>query len=316
MKVEKFFSEKDIVDFDFVKEILERKIVRGNNETFKQKYLTIENLMEKYIIYKTIFYKSDPDINGGLLKDIYEKIWDDEILNCCVTNNKIKYYSDTMTSVQGLINRFYELVYIEDNKTKEIKISLKKFEEMNSNPSKYPIFKKYFVDDNEDSRIVLDFIKHYHTLGNYIPVPRGFNHARSGNYASHDMWDITLMKIKEYYDSKEKCDFSKMKKVVLELLHNSDDIDYTIAWLNKFESWKNFVDKNYLRKKVINGEVYDNYVNENYEIDSFFKNKHSFENPTLKTKGDYLDYFKRITQIIKNRTLIIKDVYYEKNKLN
>lgn len=41
-----------------------------------------------------------------------------------------------------------------------------------------PAFKK-LLEESEDLK---NFIKMYHTLGNYIPVPYGFNSARSGYF--------------------------------------------------------------------------------------------------------------------------------------
>lgn len=48
----------------------------------------------------------------------------------------------------------------------------------------------------ENNENLLRFIADYHTCGNLIPVPYGFNAARSGYFGSHDYWDLTLMKIK------------------------------------------------------------------------------------------------------------------------
>ncbi len=306
MEVKEFFKDENIVDFDFVGEVLKRKNVRGEKIFYKQKYFESKNPIEKYIIYKTSFKKSDPDINNGLLKDIYKEMWDDEILKFCTADGKEKYYSDTMTSVQGLINSFYKKVFSAENNSR-VKIadfSFELFKEMYESPSKNKVFKNCFIDNDTIS----NFIKHYHTLGNYIPVPFGFNKARSGAYASHDMWDITLMKIRNYYLIKEQCNFSEKQKAILELLHFYDTTKHTKEWLDKFGSWKNFVDKNYLKKE---GQL-DNYINDDYTIDSFFEEKHSFENPELKSKDDYLEYFEKVTKIIEDRTKIIKNVYDKK----
>lgn len=309
MEVKDFFEEENIVDFDFVQEVLSRVKVKGEeSDAKKKKYLESKDPIEKYILYKTYFKKSDPDSNDGLLKDIYEDRWDPNILKCCL-HEKVKYCSDTMTSVQGLIHRFYQEVLQEEfphSREKEINFSTQLLKEIYQSPNQYPVFKTYFIDDSTIS----NFMKRYHTLGNYIPVPPGFNAARSGMYASHDMWDLTLMKIRDYYHEKNRCQFSKEQKELLELLHFYDTVESTKNWLDAFGSWENFVDKNYLKKE----DGLDNYVNSDYTIDPFFEEKHCFDYPELKRKEDYLEYFKRITQIIEDRSKIIKKAYDEKRE--
>ena len=122
------------------------------------------------------------------------------------------------------------------------------------------------------------------------------------------MWDITLEKIKEYYSiRKQSKDISKSLEVILELLHVKDAIYKTINWLDSFDSWENFADKNFLMEDDKN----KNYVDKNYNIIKLAN--HNFSNPQIKS-DEYLKYFEELTNIIKGRTLIIKEYY--KNKLN
>ncbi len=326
MKVEDFFKyeNKDIVNFDFSQEVLRNTNVKKEYNEVKKLYLGNSlDYLSKYLIFKTTFKESDPDVNGGLLKDIYTQVWNKEILNCCLATEDRKYYSDTMTSAQGLLNDFYKFVYNEEKEEncQEIKkVKLANFIAMNDDPFKYPIFKKYFKDKNSASKIILDFVSHYHTLGNYIPVPSGFNQSRSGIikdgiYVNYDMWDITLMKIKDYYQAKENLDLLEQYKIILELLHMQEVVEQTMNWLNKFASWSNFVDENYLKELEIDSKnKYTNYVNVNYDINPFFIEKHNFADPTFKCKQDFIDYFVMITNIIKDRTKIIQYNFNDKKK--
>ena len=43
------------------------------------------------------------------------------------------------------------------------------------------------------------FLQLTHSIGNFIPVPRGFNTGRSGEYAKWDSWDLTLAQIFQWY---------------------------------------------------------------------------------------------------------------------
>lgn len=309
MKIEEFFNKTDeeIISFDFTDEVLRNIQVKGKYINLKKKYLNKDiNILEKYILYKTEF-KIDPDAKKGLLKEIYSKLWDKEILDCCKSNSRV-YFSDTMTSVQGLLNGYYVISCPTEwknySKNKEVQYyGIKVFKDMFNNKDKYLKYNKKVFHNQE----VINFIKYYHTLGNYIPVPKGFNEYRAGFYASHDMWDITLEKIKEYYD--EKLKISKSLEPILELLHISNNtINNTIIWLDSFGSWENFVDCNYLKEE----NNHKNYVNKNYKINKLAE--HNFLNPNLKSEEEYLNYFKKITEIIRGRTLIMKESYIKKGE--
>lgn len=313
MNVQEFFNQKneDIVDFDFSNDVLQN--IKTRNKDFneqKEKYLSNNiNPLVKYQMYKT-YFSIDPDSNDGLLKDIYKEIWDNNMLKYCSSDNNERYYSDTLTSVQGLLSKYY-LCTCEDewkdykrSKNNRVRyFSVNVFKDMLLNIDKYPNFKQIFSEKD-----VINFIKYYHTLGNYMPVPKGFNTARSGMIASHDMWDISLEKIKKYYTPKSEISApSNSLEAVLELFHVKDTIYGTISWLNSFDSWENFVDKNFLKEE--NG--HKNYVDKNYNINKLAN--HDFSNPSL-DKTEYLPYFKNITEITQGRTLIIKEYYQKSHK--
>lgn len=309
-----------IKNYDFAIEIirinLKNKKYKGKKEQLANELLDVNTpIIGKYILYKNYFEEADPDICSRLLKEIIRNIWEEKYLNNCISqdNKGMKtIHTDTMTSVQTLINQFYLCVCNENNSQewesykrennakyfskKAMEIMYRANLDAKDDELPYPIFHYYFHSDNKDSKIILDFISHYHTLGNYIPVPDGFNTLRSGNYGSHDMWDITLMKIKEYYDYALFNPIKDNNHSILELLHIDKGYDNTYKWLATYGSQENFMKKNYLGMYI-----------ENDDILSAFKEKHRFNHPELKTKDDYLAYFETITNLIKKRTETIYD---------
>ncbi len=313
MSLEEFFSmeEKNIIDYDFADEIIKNSNISDKYLNLKSEYLDKNtDTIRKYILYKTTFSYCDPDTNEGTLKDIYRKIWNLEATETI--------FSDTMTSAQNIIAGFYTNVcrdewekyknnYNKENKNKIKYFSKSILEDLYKNKDQYKEFKHYFIDKNDDSKIILDFLRHYHSLGNYIIVPYGFNSARSGSFASHDMWDITLMKIKQYYDSlvSTKLELREDEKNMLELLHFDCVFYNTKKWLDSFKTFKNFIDKNYLQSYVY--KINDS---DKYEIKSCFTKVHNFSNPKISSdKKDYLEYIEEITNAIKQRTKQIKDGY-------
>ena len=137
----------------------------------------------------------DPDSESNLLQNIYSLLWPEikeEKSEYMMYKDKI--YSDTMTSCQTVLNNYvksrmpevlkkYDAKYVSNLMCIELYETDAVFREL--------------LEKNEDLK---HFTAVYHTLGNYIPVSYGFNQARSGYCGSHDSWDLTLMKIKEYYN--------------------------------------------------------------------------------------------------------------------
>lgn len=316
MSLEEFFDmeEEEIIDYDFTDEILKYSKISAKNLNLKNEYLNKNTeIIKKYILYKTTFSNCDPDINDGILKDIYRRLWN--------LSEETIIFSDTMTSAQNIIAEFYTNICKEEwqkykndynikNKSKIKYFTKTILEDLYKNKELYKEFRHYFIDKNDESKIILDFLAHYHSLGNYIPVPKGFNCARAGNFASHDMWDITLMKIKQYYDNLDntKLVLNKADERLLELLHFDMTFYNTKQWLDSFGTFRDFIDKNYLQSYVELSNTYGE-----YKIKSCFIKMHSFNNPkVLQDKEAYLSYIKDITNAIKQRTRIMKDKY--KNK--
>ena len=122
------------------------------------------------------------------------------------------------------------------------------------------------------------FLDLCHTIGNYCPVPVGFNASRSGYKALHDYWDLTLMKIRKWYREKDDA-------ILVELLHQRcEALSNCKEWLIWFEKnakekgkkdgWHNFVDTLFMQDYV------KDYEKGNYEVKPFWEG-HTWETPKL-----------------------------------
>jgi hypothetical protein len=145
----------------------------------------------------------DPDGRSELLQDIYQKIWPfmyDE-------NNK-KFWSDTLSSVQYTMGDIFEM-YIESDEAKRkrgelgyaqgcsIRYMLDYFSRVGDVDDVMRSVQIAAADIGKISNVG-KFLSAWHTIGNYCPVPNGFNNPRS-NYGKHDMWDLSLIKIRQWY---------------------------------------------------------------------------------------------------------------------
>ena len=296
------------IEYDFTNDTLGNEKI--NKECF-DKYQKKERF-EKYLDYRmSSNNKKDPDNFSNKLQEIYKKKWDIIYLKTC-KKDKNSVFSDTMTSVQTLISHFY----IENN-PEEWKKYKEKFEcpnakfpsaiSMNNMISKiedYPNFQNIFLKEEKEYKDIVDLISLYHTIGNYIPVPRDFNSCRSGpgKSAIHDMFDLTLMRIYEYFVFKEENKEEAAYNTLKDLLHlttknekNENIIQSTILWLKQYETFENFVKKNYLQA----------YVEDDYTIKKEFTDIHSWNSPFPKDKNSYLKYFKLLKDAIKSRGKLI-----------
>lgn len=265
-------------DYQMKKGLEKFFIYRSPQPTGKEIFPIAASVIERnFELYGSI---GDPDSASSLLQKIYSLLWPE------IKEQKKEYMlskcgwicSDTMTSVQTTLNAFI------GNKMPEVlkqygvkKVSSKMCIELyESNAS----FRK-LLENNEN---LLRFIADYHTCGNLIPVPYGFNVARSGYFGSHDYWDLTLMKIKEYYDTKTVFDgfgdsFMNPAIKIMELLHCSNEVICCCRWLNSFVGWEDFICRNFLQDFVnednqpvplCTGHSWD--CTQILDFDEFFKN--------------------------------------------
>lgn len=268
----KEYLEKDCLNFDFTDDC-----------TKDLSYINMKGF-EKYFAYKTLDSDSvkDPDSCSNLLQEIYKILWPELQQKDFMKGNGL-ICSDTMTSVQHTLAKYFEETF--PNEVKEYKISNPKQRvSVKMCKAMYEQFNN--VSSNLDSNTDLKkFISLYHTLGNYSPVPTGFNVARSGvGYSSaYDYWDLTLMKIKKYFDLRKKPSSQLPDDVnqLVTLLHCEERINNCLKWLDEYENWNDFVDKNFFQDYVDDegeiipfcaGHSWENGCNEIDNYDEFFKN--------------------------------------------
>lgn len=160
-----------------------------------------------------------------------------------------------------------------------------------------------------------ELAKLYHTLGNMIPIPDKFNIERSGVYADCDFWDLTMQKIKEWYE--KKGDKEAQRKTLEELLnphkenrHVTTSVTNCENWLNHFKTWNEFVKQNFLNAfiaKKENGELIKD-ENDNY-IPIVFWEGHSHNSVDIPTsEEEFLDYLVLLNTAIRDRN---KDIINE-----
>lgn len=265
----------------------------GYNETYDKE----ENIIRKFLIYKALMiinssgYEQtkalvsekgwdknfegliDPDSKSSLLQDIYKELWNKDMPNYMKRNGNIS--ADTMTSA---IVPFCQYLDIENvfGKTSNHLYDCIKNEETLVNH--FTNLKEEYTKLN-----VYRFIRLNHTIGNFIPVPNGFNGARAGTYADDDNWFLTLEKIKEYYESDQKLEHSKIN-ALSDLLHNKE-IRNTVEWLEQYSSFDEFINENFLQDY------------KDCNIKNFTWNQHKI------TKDNYDDFFQKMCAVILKRGL-------------
>lgn len=259
------------------------------NECTKDKEYVCRDGYDKYFAYKVQRNVGDPDTKSTLLQEIYKVLWGEDVLSKEWMSVRGWIYSDTMTSVQFTMTEYFKSQFrdeIDEYKREnphQKQVSAKMCKEMYE---KMPTVRRKL---NE----MIDFMKFvsvYHTIGNYVPVPKGFNCARSGWCGSHDYWDLTLMKIKDYYDTRDtRRENQAQSGKILELFHIANSVDACIEWLDSYESWEEFVKKNF----------FQDYVSEddNWNVKPFCKG-HSWENNKI---TDYKEFFLNVVHCIENR---------------
>ena len=242
---------------------------------------------DKYFAYRTQNASTrDPDSNSILLQEIYKVLWP-EMINIDYMTSNGKITSDTMTSIQHTLGKYFSdtfpnevIEYMKKNpRQRNVSAIMCKnmFEQFGS--------VKKALNNNKNLE---HFISVYHTIGNYVPVPKGFNAARSGPgvSSSYDYWDLSLMKIKEVFDLKEDSEIRMNVAFhpISQLLHSEEKIQAIqncLSWLNAYSSWNDFVEKNFFQDYVdkdgevipfCEGHSWNAGCNEVAEYDMFFEN--------------------------------------------
>lgn len=279
-----FTMDNDCECYKKIDNPIERYFVyRSLKESIKKScYSEASNFAEKNIQnYKQV---KDPDLSSKLLQQIYSLLWPDLCSKKFMISDDEWIQSDTMTSAQRTFNLSVEKIIenkeeLEDRKKGRKRVSDAYCIELYAR-NKESFTKRIMNVPGEES-----FLRLYHTIGNYVPVPKQFNAARSGQFASHDYWDLTLMKIHEYYQT---CEQTYKQICIEELLHGKGDLAACKAWLDYFgvgeEGWKTFI-KSYL---------FQDYVDNNYDVIPFCRD-HSWDKPDI---SDCVEFFLNISRLI------------------
>ena len=297
-EVEKLLNEQSLYCYDLL------------NETMHD-IPDIENKapLVKYIEYKRNGNTHDPDSKSEILQEIYKLLWGDLCSQWFMQKKNGRICSDNMTSAQNFVNQAMK---------KEAFLQKDKYKECRENKQKYStnfMIKVYEKDKKEKDKELTELfneynlntlIRVYHTIGNYCPVPRYFNKARAGyKSAVCDLWDLTLMKINEYYIAKgdiAKGDPQQESRIFDELFHGQNNPLPCKAWLDYFGSWESFVDRNY----------FGSFVDDDYNVIPFWDG-HSWNNIGLpENKKEFKKAVENIKQRIIHRGLKIECKLWEK----
>ena len=293
-EVEKLLNEQSLYYYDLL------------NETMHD-IPDIENKapLVKYIEYKRNGNTHDPDSKSEILQEIYKLLWGDLCSQWFMQKKNGRICSDNMTSAQNFVNQAMK---------KEAFLQKDKYKECRENKQKYStnfMIKVYEKDKKEKDKELTELfneynlntlIRVYHTIGNYCPVPRFFNPARAGYMnADYDFWDLTLMKIKEYYDADRNLE-NDSRIIYDELFKTKKNPLPCKAWLDYFGSWEKFIDSNF----------FDDYVDDDYNVIPFWTG-HGWDSKGFPDKKNELkDAVKAVKQRILLRGIKIECKLWEK----
>lgn len=140
---------------------------------------------------------------------------------------------------------------------------------------------KYPGEEPDDKSPLPRLLNICHTIGNYCPVPKKFNGARS-EWGEYDYWDLTLMKIREWYLTADKLSIYERDQLLSrDLLHDKGDALGCMRWLECFgpgeKGWHNFVDTLLMQDYVYNEDDGIDQDNEKYYDVKPFWSKHGWK---------------------------------------
>lgn len=198
-----------------------------------------------------------------------------------LVKDDVYYRGDTMTSPLTPLKRYFVLQGFDE------KTIRKNFDD--------------FVLDNISniniSENASNFICNTHSIGNFFPVPQGFNTGRS-NFGKWDSWDLVMKQIYLWFQDNPNISVQTNNTALTKLLSNSknvgDAVNHCVQWLKNFSDWKDFV----------NGNLLNSYVDSKGKPISFFKN-HSLENPLPNTLEEMEEFFKNANNCILKRGIEI-----------
>lgn len=306
MKLKEFITKdvEEVKIYDFSNDVCDYYIERNNNSKGKNKNNNVYNKkyfdyiktegFDKYIKYREFKNEYgiviDPDSKSTLLQEIYKILWDKTYINQdYMKKNDNEIWSDTLTSAHTRIKDYLVASKALDKTECGEKDIISKYKKENS-------FKSLLCDGSE-FEILRKLTRKYHTLGNYCPVPVGFNKARSG-YGVYDCCILTLEKIKEFYQHYQECKDEYVLNTnicaLLELLQVKTTYDNCLKWLKSFNDWPTFVKENYFQDYVVNFDKGD------FELKKI--GNISWNNPTPKTTEDCIVFCDKTCDLIDKRS--------------
>lgn len=156
-------------------------------------------------------------------------------------------------------------------------------------------YAQLITDDNYSQFTVISelqseltkFAELTHSIGNFIVLPYEFNCFRGKNQGICDYWDITLRRIKEYYDLKEQQSPNLADFITKNHLENFD---------TTIKTWHDFIEKYALQP----------FVNKNDEIVELWDG-HLDSSITPKKIEEFKQFYTRTNQAIIERGKILTE---------
>lgn len=246
---EKYRNEKDVLERYFIYTICTsgKNDYASRNENVKNKIVEIKQKYEYEEVEGEKKHKKikDPDSYSPHVQEIYRKLWPiDDPISCCITT----ICGDTLNSCHTALNVAMEKVdKVTENNQLTIwqnRIGKRQAYSKNYSIALYALHGKEFTNLLKKLKYLEDFISVYHTIGNFMPVPKGCNGPR-GEGVTKDFWDLALKIIYEYYLG--------INNNIVKIVGEDKTEDYR-KWLNKFgkgqKGWKNFIKTNFLEPFV------------------------------------------------------------------
>lgn len=273
------------------------------------------------------------DIIGGqqdespLLKELKYKLSPDPSIDIDVSKwaidnyvRKYEFLKDGRVSLQKSSIRKYEIILSNEEQQEVYRgdtmtsfATIFKYYMNNINP----IYNKYFRGirglaeqilkekdwDEFKAKIdpeIIEFAELVRTEGNFIPVPVYFNVERSGSFADRDYWDLVMKAVYDWYEIYHQNDDTPLRELLgCKNNHIDLSVQYCKKWLDHFDNWNEFIEKNYLKF----------FVNENQVPIEFWENHFKVGNKitSVNSREQFITFMKLLNGIIRSRNEIMEE---------
>ena len=267
-----------------------------------------KNYPEAYDYYMNVKSKypniTDPDSESEILQIIFKMIWNEDVLRCCYDVEKKRIKGDTMNTIQPSLGVYLRRIHNERYQRGDAGFKEYYYGSLNQS------LQLYLELDKDEKKLikdkaVTDFIKIYHSLGNFMPVPYSknggeFNIARSS--AVNDYWDATMWCIYNWYvTGKNKKD--NADRWLFKLLKELENVELCKNWLKNFKTWNQFVDDNYLQP----------FVDENYKPILLFGTDFEDRKKPV-SEEECMEYFEKTYDCVMKRSKLMVGAIRKKFK--